>query len=280
MQCGGRGGKPCSYRTLYTCMSPLYAIARSKFNDHSIQTEFAPIFSNILKSSAIYVGNSTKQKRVFDDSDISAMFSFLEDKIEMFKSNRDNKNILLWGRNIAMIAIQLAGCMRASEMLNLKCNDVAFRDDHLQITVQRSKNIDGRLVNIFPQKFYCPIRYLNNYMQISKLKAHFPGFLFRSTKVGERSKLINKKVSYTSYNTMIKRVCVQIGLDPKEYASHSLRRTAATNIIRNGGSSIALKRHGGWKSHAFERYVEQGASKLEKSSLKTFRFDPPSKNDA
>ena len=78
---------------------------------------------------------------------------------------------------------------------------------------------------------------------------------------------------------MLKRLCSQIGLNASEYGSHSLRRTAATNIIRNGGSSLALKRHGGWKSHAFKRYVEQGASKLEKSSLKTFRFDDQSQMD-
>ena len=162
MQRGGCGGNPWSHRTLHTCMSTVCNCA-FKINDHSIQTEFAPIFLKILKSFVNKVGNSTKQKKVLLTTQISQL---LEDKIEMFKSNRDNKDVLLWGRNIAMIAIRLADCVSAGEMLNLKCNDFAFREDHLQITVQRSKDIDGRLVNIFPQKFYCPIRYLNNYQQI------------------------------------------------------------------------------------------------------------------
>ena len=45
--------------------------------------------------------------------------------------------------------------------------------------------------------------------------------------------------------------------DPNSYTGHAFRRTSATLLVNTGADSLALKRHGGWKSTAVaEDYVE------------------------
>ena len=38
-----------------------------------------------------------------------------------------------------MMSIQLAACLRVSELLNIKCNDVEFKDGELIIQLEKTK---------------------------------------------------------------------------------------------------------------------------------------------
>jgi len=53
----------------------------------------------------------------------------------------------------------------------------------------------------------------------------------------------------------VKRWLKRIGVNPKEYGSHSLRRGGTTAAAKNVPTHL-LKRHGRWRSDAVFLYIE------------------------
>eukprot|EP00644_Phytophthora_capsici_P006589 jgi/Phyca11/52783/gw1.36.568.1 len=53
----------------------------------------------------------------------------------------------------------------------------------------------------------------------------------------------------------IKRAAVDIGEQPAEYGTHSLRSGGATALFAEGVDRLAIKHFGRWSSDCYERYA-------------------------
>ena len=63
-----------------------------------------------------------------------------------------------------------------------------------------------------------------------------------------------------SIGSIVKRAAVRIGLDPADYAGHSLRAGLATQAYLNGASELAIMQQTGHRSLATVRkYIRQGS---------------------
>jgi hypothetical protein len=67
-----------------------------------------------------------------------------------------------------------------------------------------------------------------------------------------------KSVSYTRILKLFNDACASLGLSPKEYGLHSLRRGGATAAAAAGVSDRLLQKHGRWKTAGIKnRYVDE-----------------------
>ena len=62
-------------------------------------------------------------------------------------------------------------------------------------------------------------------------------------------------LSYSLYNSIIKRLIQLAGLNPSCYSSHSVRAGAATQAARAGLDPDSIKRLGRWRSQAYMAYL-------------------------
>merc|ERR1711916_139975 len=116
-------GGPCTWGTLYTAVSPIYQY-NWKHYGVALKEQFQPDFNLLLKSFANKHGSGTIKKKIFTDSDIGALFSNLESEIEDAQKKGNERRYLTLLRYRSMMSLQLAACLRVSELLNLKCNDL------------------------------------------------------------------------------------------------------------------------------------------------------------
>jgi len=63
------------------------------------------------------------------------------------------------------------------------------------------------------------------------------------------------QVSSDSINKALKRAADHLGLDRRQYASHSLRRGDATAMLLGGANDLTAQLFGRWKSDAYKLYT-------------------------
>ena len=68
----------------------------------------------------------------------------------------------------------------------------------------------------------------------------------------------SSKISYNEFLTQLKSACSALGLDANLFGTHSMRRGSTTDQFIHGIPDKVIKLSGRWKSHAFERYIDQG----------------------
>ena len=271
---GGRKQQKCSYNTLRCAFSALYEHNRLKY-DSPIREEFQPILSGMLKNFANTHGSRSRKMKVLEDDEILKILNRMNAEIEHARAARKIAKVLTYCRSRAMFTIQLYGCMRVSELVQLNCNDIKFLSDRMKIEIRSTKTCkDGADIVIFKRQSHCALQYLKAYMNEGNLRTVHTTPLFRLQKPGERHILGKKRVSAISWNQTVKAMCKSIGLDTRLYGTHSLRRTAATSIVKNGGNTINLKQYGRWKSSAVDHYVEDGSAIKNRMSDKIFVQQP------
>ena len=65
-----------------------------------------------------------------------------------------------------------------------------------------------------------------------------------------------EKLGTTTPCAIVKNLLGMIGVDPKGYGSHSMRRGAATAASEAHVKMHVIKRHGRWKSDAVYMYID------------------------
>ena len=63
-------------------------------------------------------------------------------------------------------------------------------------------------------------------------------------------------ISYGLLQSTIKKDVPKLGLDPRMFSSHSLRRAGASWAFRAGVPGELIQAHGDWVSQAYLRYLE------------------------
>lgn len=65
-----------------------------------------------------------------------------------------------------------------------------------------------------------------------------------------------KTLTHTTLVKFINTTIAKIGLDPKQYSGHSLRRGGCTFAFQAGVNMDLIRKHGDWLSSAYQRYLE------------------------
>jgi len=163
-------------------------------------------------------------------------------------------------RDRALLLIGFAGGFRRSELASLTVQDITVTDDGLMIRLRRSKTDQegrGREVAVpygsHPET--CPVRAYREWLAAGEFA---DGPIFRE--VDRHARVQGHALHKDSIGTIVKRAAARIGLDPADYAGHSLRAGLATQAYLNGASELAIMQQTGHRSLATVRkYICQGS---------------------
>jgi len=182
----------------------------------------------------------------------------IEQIIDSMPKDDDNyKNI----RDKALILIGFFSYCRRSELLGMKYNHLRFDDDGLHIDIPFSKtDQQGQGRPIYLRKKdenesrYCPVRALNNWLEISMVDKSDPLF-YRIDKVNAIQKYeLNKKnetksLTDTSFVLILKKRAKEAGLnDCDKISGHSLRIGAITQARMDGVPTHEIMKMSGHKT--------------------------------
>ncbi len=162
-------------------------------------------------------------------------------------------------RDRALLLIGFAGAFRRSELVRLNVDDIAFIDNGLTILIRKSKTDQegqGRKIGIpyGSNLETCPVRSLKKWLEIACITQ---GSVFR--KVSKSDRVEERRLCDKSVALIVKRAAESAGLDPMNYAGHSLRAGLATSAAIAGVSEWSIMQQTGHKSTAMvRRYIRDG----------------------
>ena len=159
-------------------------------------------------------------------------------------------------RNILILIMMFVGCLRESEAVRLLDEDVSLEKtdggtEILYIIVRRSKTDQyGENATIVvtgcPGSPICPVLWYKRHNTVRRKSQ----FLFHKI-----PKVSLEPLGKATPNEIIKEHLRKIGVDPKGYGSHSLRRGGASAAAKAKVRMHLLKRHGRWRSEAVYMYI-------------------------
>jgi len=178
---------------------------------------------------------------------------------------------LLEVRDRAILLLGFAGGMRRSEISSLDVSDLSFVDQGVDILIRKSKTDQeghGRTIGI-PKGRHpdtCPVIALQRWLFLAALEQAGPLFprivpngrpaTRRRDRIGTAAK---ERLSPQGIARVVQRAVARIGLDPKDFAGHSLRSGFATEAAAQGASERAIMRQTGHKSlEMVRRYIREG----------------------
>lgn len=131
-------------------------------------------------------------------------------------------------RDFALINLLLRTGLRTIEVARANLGDITFKGNKRVLLVHgKGRDEKDRFV-ILTAKCYEPLRlYLASRSEALQQSPIF---------VSESHNSTGKRLTTRSISQIVKRALQGIGLDAKEFTAHSLRHTAAVNILRAGGS--------------------------------------------
>lgn len=194
------------------------------------------------------------------------------------------KSTVLGVRDAAILSVGWAGAFRRSELVGLTIDDVDFHEEGLIMTIRRSKtDQEGQGQTIAVPRSgskYCPVERLSTWvsrMQIDK------GPLFFALKRNSDSRMFqkiskeNRALSHLMVNNIVKKYAKIIGLNPKHFSSHSLRRGLATEAGRLMVPERIVMRHTRHRSvDTLRGYMDSGSAFVENPLLSVYLSDKPS----
>jgi integrase len=205
------------------------------------------LVSETLKGIRRTIGTAQTGKRPLLTEQVRAMVRLLPEDLQ---GSRD-RVLLLMG---------FAGGFRRSELAGLSVEDVAVTTDGLVVQIRRSKTDQegqGREVAL-PYGFHpatCPVRAYREWLARGGV---VKGPIFRE--IDRHGHIGGKAIHKDSIGPIVKRAAARIGLDPAEYAGHSLRAGLATQAYLNGATEVSIMQQTGHRSLATVRkYIRNGS---------------------
>ena len=198
-----------------------------------------PIISENLNSIKKQLGSFQISKKPILLKDLKKIIDCINNEKETKKKLRDK----------ALILIGFSGAFRRSELVSIEYEDLEFVDEGLKIFIKKSKTDqlgEGmvKAIPYFENKIFCPVSNLKewiNFISINKTK--------------------NKKIfemSDRNVALIIKKYSKLAGLNPSNYAGHSLRSGFATSTAENGAEERQIMAMTGHKSNQMvRRYIQE-----------------------
>ena len=179
-------------------------------------------------------------------------------------------------RDRALLLLGFAGAFRRSELVGVEIKDLTFTPQGLIIFIPRAKGDQlgkGSTIAVpyAPDPRLCAVRAVRDWIEAADL---MDGPLFRPlTKAGT---LRAAALSDKSVALIVKRYAALAGLDPKDFAGHSLRRGFATSAAQHDVDTLGIMRQTRHKSEKMvHRYIEQGNLFKENPLSRMFGDHPP-----
>jgi len=163
-------------------------------------------------------------------------------------------------RDRALLLIGFAGAFRRAELVSLDVGDIRFTRSGLVVRLRRSKTDqegEGRSVGIpfGSQPATCPVKALRAWLKVAGIT---DGPIFRP--ITRHGHIAAERLSAGAVATIVKRSAQAAGLEPAQYAGHSLRSGLATSAAAAGVSERAIMNQTGHKSVVVaRRYIREGS---------------------
>jgi site-specific recombinase XerD len=167
-------------------------------------------------------------------------------------------NTLIGIRDRALLLIGFAGALRRSELVGLNVEDIEITDEGMILTIRRSKTDQegaGQRIAIdyATNEKTCPVRAYLAWIKASGIES---GAVFRHIDKGGH---IHDRLTGYAVALIVKKYAKKAGLDPDQYAGHSLRSGFATTAAKNGVEERAIMKQTRHKSvQVVRRYIQEG----------------------
>lgn len=160
---------------------------------------------------------------------------FTPKQVRLLKDILKSKNLLM---ELSLFSLGIDTMLRASDLLKLTVEDITNHKGEIrdQVTMKQQKTKESHIVIISEETK----QYLKEY--IAKTKKYEDDYLFTPKKDD------TKPLTVRWYSHLVKEWCNLLGLDPKDYSTHSIRRTRASLIYRKTGNIEAVRLLLGQKS--------------------------------
>ena len=171
-------------------------------------------------------------------------------------------------RDRALLALGFAGAFRRSELVALELADLAVETEGMRVHIRQSKTDQegrGQEIAIPRGTKLRPVNAVQDWLKAAKIE---DGPVFRSI---DRHGRIGAALSAQSVALIVKRYAEAAGLDPQEFAGHSLRAGFLTSAAEAGADVLRMmevsrhkrvetvqgyvRRANGFKGHAGERFL-------------------------
>jgi site-specific recombinase XerD len=164
-----------------------------------------------------------------------------------------------WLRNVALVAVGFRTMRRASELVNLRREDVREESDAtLSIRIRRSKTDQlgkGFTVRIeSTNTVLCPVRIVKSYLRwwdnnMQRQLNENQWLFVKKNRQGSFVQLTSRDISLLLQKMVDLAGCSEV------VTSHSLRIGGATAALKGGLTKEQIMALGGWSSGAVERYL-------------------------
>jgi integrase len=167
---------------------------------------------------------------------------------------------ILGQRDRALLLLGFAGAFRRSELVAIDREDVTFSREGAVVTVRRSKTDQegaGQKKGIpyGSRPDTCPVRALQDWIETAGITT---GPLFRP--LNRHGQVLPGRLSDKGVARVVKRYAEAAGMDPSQYAGHSLRAGLATSAAAAGISERAIMAQTGHRSERMvRRYIRDGS---------------------
>ena len=140
-------------------------------------------------------------------------------------------------RDRALLALGFAGAFRRSELIALELADLAFETEGVRVHIRHSKTDQegrGQEIAIPRGSKLRPVKAVQDWLKAAKIK---DGPVFRSI---DRHGRIGASLSAQSVALIVKRHAEIAGLDPRDFAGHSLRAGFLTSAAEAGADVLRM----------------------------------------
>lgn len=178
-------------------------------------------------------------------------------------------------RDRAVLLFGFAGALRRAELVRL---DTAHLEDHregLRVTIARSKTdqeAQGQVIAILrqPDSKYCPVQALKDWLVVAEIEQ---GALFRRLFRGDQ--VATSRLSPQSVALIVKQYAARAGLDPRNYAGHSLRSGFLTSAAAKRANIFKMADQSRHKSlDVLRAYVRAEALFEDNAGAQLLRDEP------
>ncbi len=162
-------------------------------------------------------------------------------------------------RDKALLFLGFAGAFRRSELVGIDMQDISFTPQGLVVFIPQSKGDQlGRgsqiAVPYAPDPHVCAVTAVREWINAAGITS---GPLFRGFKRNlepRETQLTDKAVAL-----IVKKCMAMLGMNPDDFAGHSLRRGFATSAAQHDLDALSIMRQTRHKSEKMvHRYIEQG----------------------
>ncbi len=141
-------------------------------------------------------------------------------------------------RDRALLALGMAGAFRRSELVALQASDLVRLPEGLKVTIRKSKTDQegaGHVIAILRGSNIRPVRAVEDWLVAAGIK---DGPVFRC--INRHGRLRATALTPQVVALVVKSAAEAAGLDPAEFAGHSLRAGFLTSAAESGADALRM----------------------------------------